>query len=256
MRHALAGCGIAVGMQLFASPFVVAAELETIQDRGYLIVAVKDNWQPLGFIDDQGDLVGFEIAIATRLAEALLGDPTAVLFAPVANRDRLSAVLTDEVDIAIAGLSITPMRERIVDFSQPYYLDGTALITRNPQIQTLNDLRTAHIALIEGSDAVPSIHYTLPFADLIGVPSYQAAQEAIEAGRVDAIAGDVTVLTGWVQVYSEYRLLPDLLTAEPLAVVMPKGNQYRSLRQLIDASISEWHASGWLEEQATQWGLP
>lgn len=256
MRHGLLSFGIMVGVQLVASPFVMAADLETIQRRGHLIVAVKDNWRPLGFTDEQGALAGLEIDIAARLAELLFGDASAVVFRPVANQERLPAVLNGEVDIVIAGVAITPARERVVDFSLPYYLDGTALITNDPNIETLADLQTAAIALIEGSDAVSRVHYHLPAASLVGVPSYQAALDAIAAGQVSAAAGDISVLTGWVQEYPDYRILADVISAEPLAVVIPKGTQHRSLRQFINTAIEQWHQDGWLEEQATVWGLP
>lgn len=256
MRFPLSSFGILLGVHLAASPVVFSADLETIQARGYLKVAVKDNWRPLGFIDEDGDLVGFEIAIANRLAETLFDDPTAVEFYPVSNRDRIPAVLNDEVDIAIAGLTMTPMRSRVVNFSLPYYLNGIGFVTRDPSIQGLSDVNLGEIALIEGSEAVPHVNYILPLANLVGVPSYQAAYDLLEAGEADAFAGDVIVLAGWVQQYPDYRLLPSVLTAEPLAVTMPKGNQYDSLRRFVNGAINEWHEEGWLEEQATFWGLP
>jgi polar amino acid transport system substrate-binding protein len=245
-----------LGVHLVVPPVAVSADLEAIQERGYLKVAVKDNWRPLGFVDESGNLTGFEIALARRLAEELFGDAGAVELYPVSNRDRIAAVLNDEVDIAIAGLAMTPMRERIVSFSTPYYLDGTGFITRDPQIQSWEDLATEAIALIEGSDAVTPVHYLLPTATLIGVPSYEGALAAIEAEQVNAFAGDITVLSGWVQEYPSYRLLPDVITAEPLAVTFPKGNQYISLRRFLNQTIQQWHETGWLEEQATYWGLP
>lgn len=257
MRFPWISFGLLLGGQLLASPVVVyAADLETIQERGYLKVAVNDDWRPLGFTSEQGQLIGFEVDIAARLAEALFEDATAVEFHPVANRDRIPAVLNGEVDIAIAGLAITPMRTRVVDFSVPYYLDGTAFITRSSQVQSLADLTTGAIGLLEGSDAVPHVHYTLPSAELVGVDSYSSAYETLEAGQIDAFAGDLTVLVGWAQEYPDYRLLPSILTAEPLAITFPKGNQYNSLRRFINESLNQWHEDGWLEDQATYWGLP
>lgn len=256
MRLPISVFGIVLGGHLAASPVAFSADLETIQERGYLIVAVKDDWRPLGFVDATGDLVGLEIDIARGLAEVLFEDASAVEFRPVANRDRLSAILNDEVDIVIAGVSITPMRERVVNFSLPYYLDGTAFLTKDPQITALTDLQQRTIALIDGSEAVSHVNYTLPLATLVGVDSYVGAYDAIETGTVDAIAADLTILTGWVQEYPEYRLLPTVLTAEPLAVALPKGTQYAELRRFIDTIIREWHENGWLEEKATQWGLP
>lgn len=256
MRHLLLGLSVLLGTSLLAPSTSIAADLETIRARGHLVVAVKDNWQPLGFTDSDGNLVGFEIDLARNLARSLFGDETAVVFRPVSNTERLPAVLEEQVDIAISGVSVTPMRQRIVSFSTPYYLDGTAFITNNPAIQTLENLETGAIALLEGSDAVSSVNYRLPSAVLIGVPSYQAALNEIRMRRVDAIAADVSVLAGWLQTYPGYRLLPSLLTAEPLAVVIPKGNRHRSLREFVNTSINQWHEDGWLESQATRWGLP
>jgi polar amino acid transport system substrate-binding protein len=129
-------------------------------------------------------------------------------------------------------------------------------VTRNPNVQSLSDLSFSAIALIAGSEAVSHVDYTLPSARLVGVESYLAAYQALESGAAIAAAGDVTVLTGWVQEYPDYRLLPELLTAEPLAIALPKGTQYSELRRFINASITQWQAEGWLEDQATYWGLP
>ena len=167
MRQPLLGLSMVVGMQLAASPFVMAvqaADLDTIRDRGYVIVAVKDNWRPLGYVDDQGNLVGYELDLARQLALELLGDAAALQLRPVANVDRIPAVLNDEVDVAIAGVSITPMRQRIVQFSLPYYLDGTGFVTRRPTIRTVNDLQRGAIALLQGSAAIPVIQYLFPLS--------------------------------------------------------------------------------------------
>lgn len=256
MRLPLSIFGILLGVQGIASPVVFSADLETIQERGYLIVAVKDNWRPLGFTDDAGELVGLEIDIATRLAAELFEDETAVQFVPVSNLDRLSAVLNEEVDLVIAGVAITPMRQRVVNFSTPYYLDGTAFITRDANIQDLQDLQQGTIALIEGSEAVTHVNYRLPSATLVGIDSYQEGYAVMEAGQVEAIAADLTVLTGWVQEYPNYRLLPNVLTVEPLAITFPKGTQYVELQRFLNEAIEQWHTDGWLEERATYWGLP
>lgn len=259
MRYPLLGFAMVMGVQMTASPFVLSAhgaDLDTIRDRGYLVVAVKDNWRPLGYVDDAGELVGYEIDIARQLALELLGDAEAVQLQPVANQDRIPAVLSDEVDVAIAGVSVTPMRQRIVQFSLPYYLDGTGFVTRLPTIRQLSDLSQGAIALLQGSAAIPAVQYLLPTAGLLGVPSYQRALGALEAGQADAFAGDISVLAGWVQVHPDYHLLPEVITVEPLAVVMPKGTQYDSLRRGVNAAVADWHDTGWLEERATAWGLP
>lgn len=256
MRVALLSFGMILGVQFAAPPVAVSADLETIRERGYLIVGVKDNWRPLGFQDEAGELVGFEIDLARQLASDLLGNPDAVVLRPLVNTDRLAAVLEDRVDVAIAGIAITPARLRLVSFSVPYYLDGTALVTRQEAVQTLKDVRRSEIAILEGSDTIATVRYILPGAALVGVNSYEAALQSLENGEADAFAGDLTVLSGWVQEHSNYHVLPTLLSTDPLAVVIPKGTQYNSLRNSINQALQAWHEQGWLEDRATYWGLP
>ncbi|MEO1403207.1 MAG: transporter substrate-binding domain-containing protein [Cyanobacteria bacterium J06635_1] len=250
------GFGLFLGVQIAAPPIAISAELSEIQARGYVIVAVKDNWQPLGFLDETGELVGFEIDIARRLAEDLLGDPNAVEFHPVSNLDRVNQVVDGAVDVAIANITITPQRQRIASFSLPYYHDGVGFLTSSPQIQALEDLRTGQVALLENSSTVAHVRYILPGATLTPVATYQEALALLASQQIDAFAGDATLLAGWVQQDDSYHLLPDIISIEPLAIVMPKGTQYRPLRQEINQIVEGWHTEGWLQERANHWGLP
>jgi polar amino acid transport system substrate-binding protein len=246
-----------IGAQIGSAPLPVhAAELHEIIERGYLVVAVKDNWRPLGFRDQTGELTGLEIEIARRLAADVLGDPNAVELRPVANADRLSQLLNGEVDLVVAGVTATNGRSRLVSFSTPYYLDGTALITRSPSVQQLSDLSTQTVAVLQGSSAIARVRASLPQVHMWGVESYQEALAALESGDAIAFAGDASVLAGWVQEYPDYRILPTVLSAEALAIAMPRGNQYDPLRRQVNAAIETWYRQGWLAERLDYWGLP
>ena len=240
-----------------------AAEFSDITKRGYLIVAVKDNIRPLGFRSATGKLQGLEIDLARRLAQELLGDSQRVELQPVANQKRLAAVMDGEVDLAIAGLTATPVRSRIVSFSHPYYIDGTALVAKAPLTPYPDfafDAFAKHlhrrIAVLNRSSTIAVVRYRLPQANLVGVNSYQEALELLETGGAAAFAADTSVLSGWVQEYPEYDLLPLELSSQPLAVAMPKGKQYQELRQQINRVISQAEIEGWLLERARYWGLP
>ena len=245
-----------VGALFSVLPFCVAADLQTIQQRGRLIVAVKDNVRPLSFRGMDGRLQGLEVEVAQQLAQELLGQKTAVELQPVVNQDRLAAVMDGKADIAIAHITGTPSRSRLVSLSIPYYLDGTALITRDAAIQRLGDLGKVSIAVLDGSSTIATLRYRLPGARLIGVPSYEAAHALLEKREVVAFAADASVLAGWVQEFPQYRLLSPTLSAEPLCIVMPKGLQYNDLQLRVNQIITRWVADGWLRERATYWGLP
>lgn len=233
-----------------------AAELAEIRQRGYAIVGIKDNVRPLGFRDETGQLQGFEIDLARRLAATLLGDETAVELRPLTNQERIPAVLEDRVDFAIARMSETRPRSRLVRFSDFYYRDGTTLVTRDPAIQTASDADGRTIAVLAESSTVSIVRYHLPRSQLVGVASYQDALAQLDAGIADAFAADISVLSGWIQEYPSYRLVRAQLSSQPLRVVMPKGLQYDNLHRQVSGSIRRWRTDGWLEQQALQWGLP
>ncbi|MEH1944923.1 MAG: transporter substrate-binding domain-containing protein [Nostoc sp.] len=245
-------CFSIVGTGLTAS----AAEMPEIQQRGFLNVAVKDNLRPLGFKDAKGNLQGLEIDLAQRLALDLVGKAEAVKLKPVANRDRLSVVLDKKVDFAIARVTATESRSRIVSFSVPYYLDSTVLVTKDASVQKLSDLAKQKIAVLNNSSTIAKVRYFVSNAELVGVNSYDEARDKIENNAAFAFAADASVLSGWVQQYPQYRLLPIKLSTEPLSVVMPKGLQYDKLRRNVNEAIARYIAEGWLQQRVQYWGLP
>ena len=246
---------LAIALTATAPEPVTAREWSKIESQGELKIAVKDNLRPLGFIGGNGDFIGLEIDIARKLAEELLGDPKAIAFFPVNNQARLKVILEDEVDLAIARVAVTTSRSRIVDFSPYYYLDGTGIVTKNKAISNIRSLPLRRIAVLNNSATIAVIRNRIPNASLIGVDSYQAALKLMETDDVDAFAGDRSILTGLTQEYPNYQLLPERLSGAALAVVMPKGLQYKELRAKVNRAIATWKESGWLAERIEYWGL-
>nr|WP_238553679.1 transporter substrate-binding domain-containing protein [Fortiea contorta] len=229
--------------------------MSEIQQRGSLIIAVKDNLRPLGFKDANGNLQGLEIDLAKRLTSDVLGKTGTVKFLPVANRDRLSAVLERRVDLAIARVTATESRARLVSFSVPYYLDSTVFVTKDTSVQQPQDLANRKIAVLNNSSTIAKVRYFLPKAELVGVNSYTEARERTEDNTIAAFAADASILAGWVQQFPQYRLLPTKLSTEPLTVVMPKGVQYDELRRQVNTAIARYIGEGWLQERVKYWGL-
>ncbi len=248
-----------LGFQVITVHPANSATLRDIQRRGVLVVAVKDNVRPLGFRDDRGNLQGLEIDLAKRLARDLLGRESArdeaIDLQPVNNGNRLNVVISGRVDVAIAQITVTNSRSRLVEFSIPYYADGTSLVTKT--LSNIFQITNQSIAVLNGSSTAGEVSFRFPQAPLVLVNSYQEAKEILDRGEAIAFAGDTSVLTGWVQTYPEYRLLPRLeLYSNSLAIAMPKGEQYQDLRQQINILISRYQQEGWLQERIKYWGLP
>ena len=133
------------GQQAIASESSPLSYFHEIQKRGKLIIGIKDNLPPLGFRDRDGNLAGLEIDIARELAKEL---NMGLELRAVKNRDRLSQLTNNQLDIAIAQITITNNRLRLVDFSVPYYTDSTIAIAE--RTTTLSDLaRPSAIAVIK-----------------------------------------------------------------------------------------------------------
>lgn len=238
------------------SPLSVAEDWNTIRQRGYLIVAVKDNLRPLGFRDAQGQLQGLEIEIAQQLSQELLGKPNSVLLKPVPNQERISSLLDGQVDLVIARMTATAPRSRLVTFSLPYYLDSTAIVTRDPTVRQLSDLAGQPVVVLSRSSTADVLRYRFPTAKIVEAESYVDAKAILERGAAIAFAADASVLSGWVQEFPQYRLFAASLSVEPLCIVLPKGLRYDELRQRINEILSRWHSEGWLQQRATYWKLP
>ncbi|NJK61470.1 MAG: transporter substrate-binding domain-containing protein [Synechococcaceae cyanobacterium SM2_3_1] len=255
-RHLAGFALLSLALILLTQPVTEARSLQAIQASGKLRVAVKDNLPPLGFRNSEGQLVGFEVDLAQELGRQLLGEMGKVELVPLTNPQRLEAVVQGDVDLAIAQVGITRERSRWVNFSPPYYFDGTAIaVAKDPRWQTWSDLASHSIAVLQESAAILHLNALLPEAELIPVDSYQDGVTILTEDLVVGFAADVTVLTGWVQAHPAYQVLGPL-SSVGLGVAMPKGIESSDLTRQVSQTVESLRSSGWLGERIHYWGLP
>ena len=213
----------------------------------------------MSFQNELGTPIGFEVDLARRLAMDIFGKPDAVKLKPLSNADRLTAVMTDRVDVTIAQVTATDSRRRLVDFSVPYYFEAGAVAVQNPGFQTLGHLRGHPVAVLNNSSTAITLQERVPGVQLRIVTSYREAFELLQQGTVKAVVGDRLALTQHIKQglnqSDGLRLLKDAVGLYPLAIVMPKGTQYGSLRNQVNRSVTRWQETGWLRDQEQKWGL-
>ena len=225
--------------------------LDKIQKRGKLIIGVKDNLYPLGFRDRNGNLTGLEIDIARELGKEL---NITIELVPLKNRDRLTSLQDNQVDLAIAQITVTPNRSRLIDFSLPYYTDSTvAIAKRGTTSQELS--QPSAIAVIKNSAAIAEIQSQFPKAAIIGADSYTDGLAALQSGKVKAFVGDRSSLFQWLKENPDYEIIGQPLGVHSLAIALPRGLQHLDLRDRVFNVIEKWRKNGWLNERATYWGL-
>lgn len=232
-----------------------AVALQTIRDRGFLTVGIKTNLFPMGFRDESGKLVGFEVDLAQQLSQDLLGQSHAVRFIPVSHADRLLAVASGRVDIAIASITATDSRRRWVDFTTPYYFERSAIAVQQDHIQTLRDLEGASVAVLKGSSSIESLDQDGWPVQRVEVDSYREGMAQLQSGQVQALVGDRVMLLGLMQQAKSVRLLREEFGLYPMAIAMPKGLESSSLRSGINQAIDRLQRNGWLRSQWLRWNL-
>ncbi len=230
--------------------------LDKIIERDILIVGVKDDSKPFGFISKAtGELEGFDIDIARYIAKDILGSERKIKLVPITTDKRIEAVTSDEVDIVVATMSITPQRQYLIDFSVPYYIAGqTALVKEDSDIHTFSDLKRKTIIISLGSTAEKNIRRIIPTARIVGYKTYKEAFQAFINGKGDAISSDDSILSGMIMDKKGYRILKNKISYEPYAIGMKQYDD-KKLKNTIDVIITRMKKDGTIKALKQKWHL-
>ena len=122
--------------------------MDVVLKRDKLIVGQYSTSPPLAYVDDNGELVGFEIDMAREIAKDLLGDPKKVEFVVLQSDGRFPAALSGKIDFGLCSTTITGDRAARIAFTRPYLDTGGSIIARKDAgIQSLKDLVGKRVAV-------------------------------------------------------------------------------------------------------------
>ena len=193
----------------------VTSELQRITDSGTLRVGVNPEFMPFSFVGEGGERVGVDIDIAGRLAEAL-GVELEVI-APETFAELIPSLVDERVDLLIAGMSITFERARTVNFTDPYFDTGIAVMMNigtaaklgiaeaRDSAALLDALRNEgsegrlRIAVTEGKAPAREAERRFPEATITGYPTNEEAAQALSDGKADLMIHDEIFLKVWLQ---------------------------------------------------------
>lgn len=225
-------------------------------DYDKLIIGVDDTFAPMGFIDENGDLAGFDIDMANAVGEKL-GIP--VEFQTIEWTMKEQELNQGNIDLIWNGYSITDERKEEVLFTNPYLDNEQVVVTMaDSGIETLDDLAGKVVAAQENSSAVDAIdaHPDLAatFADRPEFATNDMAIMDMEAGRSDAVIAD-SVLLNYVISHkddpSQYRILDENLGTEEYGVGCRKEDT--ALCDAINQAFDELKADGTAAEISEKW---
>lgn len=252
---------------LFASLSLVACSsgqsaeqspLDKIKEKGTLVVATSPDYAPFEFqtlVDGENKVVGSDIMLAQKIADELGVE----LEISSMNFDNvLNSVQNGKADLAIAGLSVSPERLEVFDFSDPYYQVGNVLLVQKAdaeKIATVADLDQLDLAVQKGTTQETYARESLSNANIISLTLMGEAVNELKNGQVKAILLDSAVAEGYISQNPDLAIAALSFEAEEenaKAIAMPKDSG--DLKTEIDKIIAEIVESGeyntYLEEVA------
>lgn len=231
-------------------------DLSLIEQKGKIVVGVRDDASPFGFRDKNGVLVGYDIDLARILAQNILGNSSAVEFVPVTASNRIMKLNSGEVDCLIAAMSITNQRQQILDFSVPYYMAGQAILVRSTSKATsLRDFEGNKLIIVYGSTSERNLRSNVPEVTVLGYKTYNDAYKALKSGKAEGIVADDTILLNFALNDKSVKLLPKRYSKEPYAIAFRKGQQSARLISKTNYVIENLQSTGKLNRLQEKWKI-
>ena len=228
--------------------------IEEVQDRGTLRVGLG-LFAPWSACDADGELIGFEIDVATRLAEDM---GVEVEFARTNWNYIIPSLIAEEFDVIISGMTILPERNLKVNFTSSYNQTGIYLVANTDQtagLETLEDFNSSSVTIAtrRGASSIPAIENVFPDAMIMLYDTDTAVLEAVVSGEADAAAAFATTGNAWVESNTDTLYLPfeEPFASEVLAIAVRKGDH--DTLNFFNGWIAIRNADGWIEQHRQYW---
>jgi len=230
------------------------AEAEEAESTGgTLIVGFDQDFPPMGFVGDDGEFTGFDLALAEEVANRLGLEYTPQ---PIAWDSKDMELESGNIDCIWNGFTITG-REDDYTWTEPYMANTQVFVVANGSgISSQADLAGKVVEVQVDSSAEAALEeapeLTASFGQLLTTADYNTAFMDLEQGAVDAIAMDVIVAGYQIkQRNADFVILDDTLSEEEYGVGFKKGNE--ELRDKVQATLEEMAADGTLKSISEEW---
>jgi len=242
-----------LGILLVLAAVVVASLATGCQSQTKKIVVATDaTWPPMEYVDENKEIVGFDIDLMNAIAkEAGLE----VEYRNVAWDGIFAGLAAGEYDAVISSVTITDERKEQYDFSEPYINAGQIVVVRTDSDITGPDTLSGHAVGAQlsttGAFAVQEMEgVTLKEYDEVGL-----AFEDLVAGRIDAVVCDTPVAADFALQREEYRaalkIVGESFTEEYYGILVQKGNS--DLLAKINEGLAAVQDKGIDKELEEEW---
>jgi polar amino acid transport system substrate-binding protein len=162
-------------------------------------------------------------------------------------------VAQGKFDVAVAASTITPERERTVDFSDPYYLADQSLLVRadETEIKSQDDLGGKVVGAQDGTTGETYANDETDAAEVRGYPGGTDAINALRAGQIDAVIVDSPVAEDAVETESGLKIAEKIVTRELYGFSFAPDND--ALREAVNDALATIKENGTLTDLYKQY---
>ena len=210
------------------------SRLATVQDRGTVICASNNGLAGFGFIDDDGNTVGFDIDLCRAVAAAVLGDANAVEFRPTTASERGPTLQSGEVDLMSRNTTWTSSRNaQWGNFAPTMFYDGQGfMVPKSLGLSGMMELDDSKVCVQQGTTTELNlqdfINQNNLNIDVVVFPDNVATSAAYTSGQCDALTTDRSGLVSTRAGFDDpgdHTILAGTISEEPLGPVVPHGDE-------------------------------
>lgn len=210
--------------------------------------------EPFSYYDNSRKITGFDIELATLLAQSL-GRELKIYDMDFGGL--IPSLLSQKTDIVAACLTITEERAKSVLFTDPYYTGGISALVKDHNIQSsqdkrysnLKDVGNGRIGVVLGTTHDKFVSENYPEANVLHFEGNPDLILAIKAGQAEAVVGDRSILGPYLRKNPELVIFEDDLFEQPFGF----GFGDEKLRDTFNEYLADIRSSGTLEAIINKW---
>lgn len=239
-----------------------SGRLKRIKDTGILVVSHGETGIPFSYVDKSGP-VGFGVDISKRIAAAIkahLGlQEMRIRWNPVTLSTRFPMIVTNTVDLECAGTTNTRERQKMVAFSNTFYIADEGIVTRRDSgIKDYPDLAGKRVAVVRGTTTERSLIARSAAQKLdvafVSERTNRRATAALVEGRADAYVEATPIAAGQLLALSDSSALHIVGSGgykEAFGCMLPRGDA--PFKKVVDDALAAMMTSGEMERLYNKW---
>lgn len=238
-------------LKVSVAALALAFSLSSTAAEKKLVVATDTAFVPFEF--KQGDkYVGFDVDLWDAIAKELKLDYT---LKPMDFSGIIPALQTRNVDLALAGITITEERKKAIEFSDGYYKSGLQVMVRNNEnnIKGISDLNGKVVAVKSGTGSVEYAKANIKSKDLRQFPNIDSAYMELGTNRADAVLHDTPNILYFIHTAGKgrFKAVGDSIEAQQYGIAFPKGSD--NLREKVNGALKTLKENGTYNQLYKKW---